>query len=78
MINGIFYNKNWELLSDNDLNKLVIIYGININQDKKNIINDILERQIKLVTELRKNEFKIIIGDGQILIADALEDLLEK
>jgi len=60
---GFFFYHNWEYLSNIDLHKFAIIYGININQSKENIITDIIDNQKKIIFKIQKTKFFNFVHD---------------
>lgn len=54
---GILYRENWGYLSDQDLHKFAIIYGINPHQEYEDIIYDIIINQYKILKETKNTNY---------------------
>jgi hypothetical protein len=66
LVSGILYDTNWIYLSDSDLNKFCISYGINLKLTNKEKILEIVKIQNKIFEKLVSNGYDREVRDCPI------------
>lgn len=67
LMKGFLYNKNWEFLSDSDLDKFTIGYGIDINLNRNQKIIEIVKIQNCIFQELLDKGYSNVTRDCPVL-----------